>query len=92
MADRPSVRSADTLAWTLYQAGDDAAALTASDQAVRLGTRDAGMYFHRGMIEARLGQIGAARTDLQTALRINPYFSVVWSPIARQTLASLVKA
>src|SRR5438128_3029858 len=89
MADRPSVRSADTLAWTLYQAGDDAAALTASDQAIRLGTRDAGMYFHRGMIEARLGQIGAARTDLQTALRINPYFSVVWSPVARQMLKTI---
>ena len=89
MADRPSVRSADTLAWTLYQAGNDAAALTASDQALRLGTRDAGMYFHRGMIEARLGQASAARTDLQTALRINPYFSVVWSPVALQSLAQL---
>ncbi|TMF12602.1 MAG: tetratricopeptide repeat protein [Chloroflexi bacterium] len=89
MADRPSVRSADILAWTLYQAGEDAAALTASDQAIRLGTRDAGMYFHRGMIEARLGQTSTARTDLQTALRINPYFSVIWSPVARQTLASV---
>jgi len=89
MADRPSVRSADILAWTLYQAGEDAAALTASDQAIRLGTRDAGMYFHRGMIEARLGQTSTARTDLQTALRINPYFSVIWSPVARQTLASI---
>jgi tetratricopeptide (TPR) repeat protein len=89
MAVRPSVRSADTLAWTLYQAGDDAAALTASDQAVRLGTHDAGMYFHRGMIEARLGQLASARTDLQTALRISPYFSVVWSPVARQTLQSI---
>ena len=89
MADRPSVRSADILAWTLYQAGEDAAALIASDQAIRLGTRDAGMYFHRGMIEARLGQTSTARTDLQTALRINPYFSVIWSPVARQTLASI---
>jgi len=89
MADRPSVRSADTLAWTLYQVGDDAAALTASDQAIRLGTRDAGMYFHRGMIEARIGQASAARADLQTALGINPYFSVVWSPVARQTLHSI---
>ena len=89
MADRPSVRSADTLAWTLYQVGDDAAALTASDQAIRLGTRDAGMYFHRGMIEARIGQASAARADLQTALGINPYFSVVWSPVARQTLYSI---
>jgi len=89
IADRPSVRSADTLAWTLYQAGDDAAALTAASQASRLGTKDAAMYFHRGMIEARLGQASAARADLQTALGINPYFSVLWSPLARRTLASL---
>ena len=89
IAARPSVRSADTLAWTLYQAGDDAAALAASSQAIRLGTKDAGMYFHQGMIEARLGQASAARADLQTALRVNPYFSVLWSPVARQTLASL---
>ena len=89
IAARPSVRSADTLAWTLYQAGDDVAALAASGQAIRLGTKDAGMYFHRGMIEARLGQASAARADLQTALRVNPYFSVLWSPVARQTLASL---
>jgi hypothetical protein len=42
------------------------------------------------MIEARLGQASAARADLETALRINPYFSVLWSPVARQTLASLM--
>jgi tetratricopeptide (TPR) repeat protein len=89
IADRPSVRSADTLAWTLYQAGDDAAALATASQATRLGTKDAAMYFHRGMIEARLGQAGAARADLQTALGINPYFSVIWSPVARRTLENL---
>ena len=89
MADRPSVRSADILAWTLYQAGDDRAALTASLQATRLGTQDAGMFFHRGMIEARLGQIAAAVSDLRRALSINPYFSLLWAPVARQTLASL---
>jgi tetratricopeptide (TPR) repeat protein len=92
IADRPNVRSADTLAWTLYQAGDDLAALAASSQATRLGTRDAGMYFHRGMIEARLGRAGAARADLQMTLRINPYFSLLWSAVARQTLASLGEA
>ena len=90
IAERPSIRSADILAWTLYQSGDDRAALAASGQAIRLGTQDAGMYFHRGMIEARLGQISAAVDDLNRALRINPHFSVLWAPVARQSLASLM--
>ena len=89
MADRPSVRTADILAWTLFQAGDDQNAEAAARQALRLGTQDATMFFHRGMIEARLGQAAAAIADLQQALHINPYFSLLWAPVARQTLASL---
>lgn len=90
MTDRPSVRSADILAWTLYQVGDDRAALAASTQAMRLGTQDAGMFFHRGMIEARLGQAAAAAiADLRHALTINPYFSLLWAPVAKATLASM---
>lgn len=89
MTDRPSVRSADILAWTLYQVGDDRSALAASTQAMRLGTQDAAMFFHRGMIEARLGMGRAALADLLHALSINPYFSLVWAPVARQTVAAL---
>jgi len=89
MADRPSVRTEDILAWTLFQAGDDQKAEAAARQALRLGTQDATMFFHRGMIEARLGQAAAAIGDLQQALHINPYFSLLWAPVARRTLASL---
>ena len=89
MADRPSVRTADILAWTLFQAGDDRDAEVASRQALRLGTQDAAMFFHRGMIEARLGMGAAAIADLRHALTTNPYFSLLWVPVARQTLVSL---
>jgi tetratricopeptide (TPR) repeat protein len=92
MADRPSVRTADTLAWTLFQAGDDRDAEAAARQALRLGTQDATMLFHRGMIEARLGQTAAAVVDLQQALHINPYFSLLWAPVARKTLTSMVSS
>ena len=88
MSDRPGVHSADVLAWTLYQVGDDRAALNASRQAQRLGTQDAAIYFHSGMIEARLGMRTAAIDDLHRALGINPYFSLLWAPVARQTLSS----
>jgi tetratricopeptide (TPR) repeat protein len=87
--DRPSVQSADALAWTLFQSGDAHAALAASQQAHRLGTRDALMFFHTGMIEASLGMSAQARSDLGTALAINPYFSVLQAPVARATLEAL---
>ena len=87
--DRPSVTSADVLAWTKYQAGAYQEALSASHQAHRIGTLDALFFFHTGMIEAKLGMPEQARTDLREALAINPHFSVLHAPEARRTLASL---
>jgi tetratricopeptide (TPR) repeat protein len=87
--DRPNVVTVDSLAWTLYETGDYSGALEASRSAHRLGTLDALYFFHSGMIEARLGMKGQARTDLSKALQINPYFSVLYGQQARQTLASL---
>ena len=92
MADRPSVRTADILSWTLYQAGDYRSALTTSALARRLGTQDAMLYFHAGMIEAKLDMRSAAVNDLRQALRINPNFSVIWAPVASETLANLGSA
>lgn len=89
MADRPSVHSADALAWALYRAGDLTAALEASQQARRLGTRDALMLFHAGAIEAGLGLLVQARAHLVQALTINPHFSVLHAPEARQALTAL---
>jgi len=79
VTNRPSIFSSDGLSWVLYQTGDYHGALAASQQALRLGTRDALFYFHRGMIEARLGTNAIARTDLSTALAINPHFSLLWA-------------
>lgn len=89
MRDRPSVQSADVLAWTRFQRGDLGAALDASRLAHRLGTRDALFFFHSGMIEAALHMTAQARGDLQTALAINPDFSVLQGSVARSTLEGL---
>lgn len=89
MADRPSVYSADALAWALYRTSDLTAALEASRQARRLGTRDALMLFHAGAIEAGLGLRDQARAHLAQALTINPHFSVLHAPEARQALTVL---
>jgi tetratricopeptide (TPR) repeat protein len=88
-AARPSIGVADTLAWALYQAGHYDEADAAIRQALRLGSRDALIHFHAGMIAARRGDHATAVASLETALRINPHFSVVHAPVARSMLAEL---
>jgi tetratricopeptide (TPR) repeat protein len=86
---RPSIRAADVLAWTLYKTGDAAEARQYSQEALRLGTHDALMHFHAGMIESALGNRDAAIGHLQQALTINPNFSVLYADQARIELARL---
>jgi tetratricopeptide (TPR) repeat protein len=88
-ARRQSINVADALAWELYANGRYDEAKTYSEQALHLGTQNALFFFHRGMIEAALGQSKAARTDLGKALDINPHFSILWSTKAAETLSSL---
>jgi tetratricopeptide (TPR) repeat protein len=82
--ERPSIDGDDVLAWTLARNGRCDQALGYSRQALRLGTQDALKFFHRGMIERCLGHRAASRAWLQKALRLNPRFSVLWSPVAKR--------
>jgi tetratricopeptide (TPR) repeat protein len=84
--DRPTVFAADTLAWALARSGRCEEALPYSEHALRLGTRDASFFFHRGMIERCLGHRAEARSWFARALEQNPHFSVVWAPVARRAL------
>lgn len=86
---RPTIHAADTLAWALYQNGKFDEAKSYSEKALQLGTRDAILYFHAGMIAAALEETEAAREYLQQALAINPYFSVRYSAEAQAALAEL---
>jgi tetratricopeptide (TPR) repeat protein len=79
---RPSIDGDDVLAWALERNGRCAEALPYSRRALRLGTNDALKYFHRGMIERCLGQ--ESRSWFVRALRLNPHFSLLWSPVARR--------
>jgi tetratricopeptide (TPR) repeat protein len=81
---RPSIDGDDVLAWTLERSGRCTQALPWSQRALRLGTKDALKFFHRGMIERCLGHSAAARAWLGRALALNPHFSVLWSPLARR--------
>ncbi len=86
---RPFIEMDDAYAWALHRAGRDAEALTWAHKATALGTRNALFYFHTAMIELSLGDRAHARTDLTTALAINPYFSPLHEPEARAALARL---
>lgn len=89
MRIRPFVEMDDAYAWALHANGRQAEALAWEQKAMALGTRNALFYFHTGMIERALGRRAAATTDLRRALAINPYFSPLYAPLARHTLAVL---
>jgi len=84
--ERPSIDGDDVLAWALARSGQCAEARTYSQRALRLGTKDAVKYFHRGMIERCLGRSGPARAWFARALATNPHFSLIWAPVARKAL------
>ena len=88
-ANRPSIHAADVLAWALYKAGKYEEAKSYSQEALRLGTKDALKLFHAGMIAYRLGENVQAQEYLKQALTINPHFSVLYSDEAQTTLKSL---
>jgi tetratricopeptide (TPR) repeat protein len=81
---RPSIDGNDVLGWALARNGRCEDALAYSRRALRLGTLDALKFFHHGMIERCLGHGAEARTWFDRALRLNPHFSLLWSPVAQR--------
>ena len=82
----PGIHAEDVLAWALYKNGRCREALAHSERALRLGTLDALKLFHRGMIERCVGRRAEAHSDLTRALEINPHFSPLYAPVAREAL------
>lgn len=80
---------ADALGWALHRAGHDKAALGHAARAMKEGPRVASVAYHRGEIERSLGRYGAARRHISEALRINPHFSPLLVPAAKDALAAL---
>jgi tetratricopeptide (TPR) repeat protein len=85
-AARPSIYGDDALAWALARAGRCDEALPLATRALRLGTRDPFLLFHRGYAEGCAGNRAAMRTWYARALDVNPEFSVRWAPVARAAL------
>jgi len=88
-ANRSDIFTCDALAWCLYKKGDLPGAKKAINEAMRLGTRDARINYHAGMINQALGNRREAAKYLQLALKINPFFDVLQADVARQTLRAI---
>ena len=84
-----SIYTADAVAWTLYKSGQYDQALPYANAALAMGTQDASLFYHAGMIQKALGNNSAAQDDLQKAIAINPHFSPLQAPIAQQALSEL---
>jgi tetratricopeptide (TPR) repeat protein len=86
---RRDIYGHDVLAWALHKAGRSAEAAPHMDEALRLGTRDARLFFHAGMIHRALGHDARAREYLARALSINRHFHVLHADIAARALDEL---
>ena len=90
-ADRQDIYAADTLAWALCQNGKFAEAEKLMTEAMRLGTKDAKLQFHAGMIQYHLGNHEQARTLLSAAVS-HSAFSIRDAKIARDLVARISAA
>lgn len=86
-ADRPSIYGDDALGWALARAGRCVEAEPWLDRALRLGTKDALLFFHRGYAAGCAGDRETMRAWYRKALALSPSFSIRWSRIAREAVA-----
>lgn len=83
---RHDVYGADALAWAALKAGKlDEAQATMKD-ALRLGTQDARLFYHAGMIAQAAGDRTTAVDFLRRALKLNPRFDLWHSKVATKVL------
>ncbi len=89
LAVRGDVYAHDTLAWALLAAGEVEEAEAEMRQAQAVGTEDALLDFHAGMIAAADGRTADAIDLLGVALERNPRFDLAGADRAETTLAEL---
>ena len=86
---RRDVYGHDVLAWALYKSGRWQESLAPMEEALKLGTRDAKLFFHAGMIHRAAGNTVRAREYLARALATNPHFHVLHAAVAARALDEL---
>jgi tetratricopeptide (TPR) repeat protein len=86
---RRDIYAYDVLAWNLYKNGKAEEAREAINKALSLGTQDAKLFYHAGLIYHRLGDKPKAQKYLRLALDTNPYFHTLFADEAARTLKGL---
>ncbi len=88
---RHDVFTSDALAWAMLKNHQPEKARVEMAKALRMGTKDALLEYHAGMIDAALGDKANAALHLGRALEINPHFHVIFAGQAAKMLAELDK-
>ena len=83
---RDDIYAEDTLAWSLADAGDWNDARVHSARALRLGTEDAKLRYHAGIIDLHCGDRAGGERMLESALALNPAFNPYQADDARRLL------
>ena len=86
---RRDIYGADAVAWTALKAGKINAAQSAIKEALKLGTKDAKLFYHAGMIARAAGDSVEAQRWLKAALTLNPEFDPLQAEYARKALRAL---
>ena len=86
---RRDIYAYDVVAWNLFKNGKFEEAREAVSKALKLGTQDAKLHYHAGMIYQRLGEKEKAREHLSRALTINPHFHIFFADNATRALEEL---
>ena len=84
---RRDIYTADALAWTAFKVGKLPEARAAMNDALSLGTLDASLFYHAGMIEQAAGNTASAQDYFRRSLKLNPHFDPTQSLIAKKALA-----
>ena len=86
---RRDIYGYDVVAWALHASGRNPEARRTMSRALVLGTQDASLFYHAGMIERSLGANLVARRYLSLSLAIDPYSHPAQVRRARAALDAL---
>jgi Flp pilus assembly protein TadD len=84
---RGDIYTLDAYAFAAYRAKQLEQARAASDLALKLGTKDAMLFYHAGVIHLVTGDSEGGKKLLRKALALNPKFDFTGSADARRRLA-----
>ncbi len=86
---RRDIFTCDALAWVLFKHNRLDEAKKSIEEALRLGTRDARLFYHAGMIYHGLGDKRNATKYLNLVFKLNPTFDLIQADVAKRTLEAI---